>query len=95
MAAQGETQGGRHQLALKARRELSVAGVQNVHSFDAGMMVLETDAGVLVVKGEDLHVLALDVENGTLSVEGLVHSLEYAGQTPARRARGLLSRLVR
>lgn len=95
MPGQAESPGSRHQLSLKARRTLDVQGVVSVHSFDEGLMVLETDEGALVVKGEQMHVLALDVEHGTLTVEGVIHSLEYGGQTAGRRARGWLRRLAR
>ncbi|HEY8486616.1 MAG TPA: YabP/YqfC family sporulation protein [Limnochordales bacterium] len=85
----------RHQLALKGRRVLDVQGVVSVHSFEEALMVLETQEGTLVVKGEQMHVLALDVEHGTLTVEGLVNSLEYGAQAPGRRARSWLRRLIR
>lgn len=93
--ADSPTQASRHQFLLKSRRQLDVQGVVSVISFDEGVMVLETDAGPLVIRGEGMHVLALDVQSGTMTVEGLIHSMEYAAQAPGRRARGLLSRLTR
>lgn len=95
LAAQGGLEAPRHQLLLRGRRQLEVQGVQNVQSFDATVMQLETDGGMLRVRGEDMHVLALDVENGTMTVEGFIHSLEYAPEGASRRARGWLSRLLR
>ena len=95
MPGQAEPAGSRHHVSLKARRTLEVQGVVAVHSFDDAVMMLETDEGPLVVKGEQMQVMALDVEHGKLTVEGLIHSLEYAAQTAGRRARGWLRRLSR
>ncbi len=95
MATQGALDPSRHQLLLKGRRQLEVQGVRNVQSFDPTSMQLETDAGVLWVRGEELHVLALDVENGRMAVEGFIHSLQYAPEGAGRRARSLLGRLLR
>ena len=40
-----------HQLALKGRESLSVDGVLNVESFDEHEILLETEEGMLVVRG--------------------------------------------
>ncbi|WP_324669139.1 sporulation protein YabP [Geochorda subterranea] len=85
----------RHQLALRGRQQLELQGIVSVESFDESLMVLHTDAGVLVVRGEGMQIMALDVEAGTMGINGTIHSLEYAQESPARKARGFLSRLVR
>ncbi len=85
----------RHQVILKQREYLAVEGVVNVESFDDQEVLLETDQGGLVVRGEGLHIRELNLENGTLVVEGLVASLEYLGELPAKRVRGLFGRLLR
>src|SRR5690606_18513079 len=68
----------RHQLTLKNRERLSVEGVTHVDSFDRQEVVLQTEGGVLHVKGEGLNVRELNVEAATLTVEGHIRSLEYA-----------------
>ena len=85
----------RHQLTMRQREHLAVEGVVNVESFDDQEIVLETDQGGLVVRGEGLHIRELNVERGTLVVEGLVASLEYLGEQPGKRVRGLFGRLLR
>lgn len=92
---QAPAQGVRHQLSLRGRQHLELQGILSVESFDEDQMILHTDAGVLVVRGEGMQILALNVEEGTMGVAGTVHSLEYAQESPARRARGFLGRLVR
>ena len=101
----GETQPGdrkatvlnrqRHQLTLRNRERLSLDGVTNVESFDQEEIVLETDAGQLVVKGEGLHIREFNVEATTLELVGKVRSMEYAEPSAAQKGKGLLSRLFR
>lgn len=85
----------RHQLTLKNRELLYVEGVTNVESFDDRQIVLETDQGGLVVRGENLHIKELNVEAATLTVEGVIATMEYLGELPGKKAKGLFGRLVR
>lgn len=85
----------KHALSLRHREALGVEGVLNVESFDDTEVVVETDAGVLFVRGEQLHIKELNLETGALQLTGQVHALEYAGDGPAKKARGLLGRLFK
>lgn len=84
-----------HQVVLRNRESLAVEGVVNLESFDDQEVVLETDSGVLLVRGDDLHVKGLNLETGSLVVEGFVKAIEYSGETPARKGKGLMGRLFR
>ncbi|HHV56100.1 MAG TPA: sporulation protein YabP [Firmicutes bacterium] len=85
----------RHQLALRNRESLSIEGVTNVESFDDEEVALETTEGILVVRGEGLHIREFNIEKATLSVNGLIRSLEYVTQGGEPKARGFLARLFR
>lgn len=85
----------RHNVSLRNRESLSLEGVTNVDSFDDEQVVVETDSGVLIVRGEQLHIKELNLEGGTLQLTGLVHALEYAGDSLAQKGRGLLGKLFR
>ena len=71
----------RHQLTLKARENLTMEGVVSVESFDENEVLLETDEGAMIVRGEGLQIKELNLETGTLGVDGLVRTLEYTGAT--------------
>lgn len=92
-----EDKGGRppHRIVVADRQQLEVAGVLNVDSFDDREIVLETEGGVLLVRGEDLHVRELNLEGGRLLVTGLIIALEYQGEGALGKGKGLLSRLFR
>ena len=80
-----------HHLILEDRERLSVSGVEDVESFDETMVVMLTSQGMLIVRGEGLHIEKLSLDGGDLKVEGMVESLTYEAD---RRGRGgLFSRL--
>ena len=85
----------KHQLSLRNREALQVEGVINVESFDNQEVVVETDAGMLFVRGEDLHIKELNLETGALGLTGFVHGLEYAGDSVAKKSKGLLGKLFK
>lgn len=87
-----ENMAGVHHLTLEDRERLTVSGVEEVESFDEATIVMVTAQGVLVVRGEGLHIEKLSLDGGDLKVEGLVESLTYEAD---RRGRGgFLSRLL-
>lgn len=55
-----------HKLMLTNRRTCTISGVCDVLSFDIHEILLETDQGMLMLKGEDLHVNRLTLEKESL-----------------------------
>ena len=53
-----------HKLVVNNRKTSMVTGVLDVLSFDLNEILLETEQGMLLVKGTDLHVNRLSVEKG-------------------------------
>ena len=81
-----------HHIILEGREELSVSGVEEVESFDENTIVMVTNKGTLVVRGEDLHIEKLSLDGGDLRVEGVVGSLSYEDEGSSRS--GFFSRLL-
>ncbi|NLG83547.1 MAG: sporulation protein YabP [Firmicutes bacterium] len=84
-----------HRLVLAERKRLSLEGVQNVAGFTTEEIALETTAGALFVRGRDLHLQLLNLDEGRMEVDGLVTSLVYAEEDLAKRGRSFLRRLLR
>lgn len=80
-----------HNLIMQNRRKLSLSGVQDVENFDEREVVLYTSCGKLTIHGVGLHMERLSVDEGDLTVEGTVDSLEYSAET--RGHSGFFSRL--
>jgi len=85
----------KHQLTLKARESLAVDGVVRVESFDENEVILETDLGGMIVRGDNLHIKELNLEAGTLHLDGTVHILQYTGETREQKSKGFMARLFR
>lgn len=67
-----------HKLMLTNRRTCTINGVSDVLSFDIHEILLETDQGMLMIKGDDLHVNRLTLEKGEVDIDGKIDSLTYS-----------------
>ena len=85
-----------HNLILENRKKLSVSGIEEVESFNEEEIILRTsEEGVLVIKGEDLHINKLSVDSGDVSIAGEVSAMDYIDRSTKAKGPGLLSRLLR
>ena len=75
-----------HKLELYNREKGVLTGVLDVISFDEHTIVLDTDMGLLTIKGKDLHVSRLSLEKGELDLEGNVDSLVYSVNESYRKS---------
>ena len=67
-----------HKVNLWNRNKGTITGVKDVVSFDVAEIILETELGMLSIKGNDLHVNRLTLEKGEIDVEGQIDSLAYS-----------------
>ena len=67
-----------HKIILNQRKNSSVTGVLDVLSFDLNEVLLETEQGLLTVKGNDSHVNRLSVEKGEVDLSGSIDSIVYS-----------------
>jgi len=67
-----------HKITLTNRKAGNFTGVLDVISFDISEIFLETEQGMLNVKGKDLHVNRLNLEKGEVDIEGVIDALSYS-----------------
>ena len=85
---------GAHKLVVNNRKTSLVTGVLDVLSFDLNEILLETEQGMLMVKGSDLHVNRLSL--GEVDLSGTIDSVAYSEVHPAAKTgENILSRLFR
>ena len=85
-----------HKISLFNRNNGIINGVRDVISFDLNEIILDTEQGILVIHGEDLHVTKLTVEKGEVELEGFVDSLIYSDNGSGKEERGgIMRRLFR
>lgn len=80
------------QILLKDRKYLSITGVKDVNAFTEENIILLLDASSLVIKGDNLHINKLNLEEGEVDVDGKVNSLQYIKETSDK---GFIKRLLR
>lgn len=85
-----------HKLILSNRRTGTITGVSDVISFDISEVLLETEQGMLMIKGADLHVNRLTLEKGEIDIEGRIDSLAYSEVTSyQKQGESLIGRLFK
>ena len=82
-----------HKLTMLNRNSMQMTGINDVISFDTNEIVLDTEEGLLLIRGQNLHVNHLTLEKGEVNVDGSVDSLVYSnGKKPAKTNEKGLSR---
>lgn len=65
-------------LVLENREKLSISGVIDVLSFDDQVVIVETELGLLTVKGENIRINKLSIDTSEVVVEGEINNLAYS-----------------
>src|SRR3954453_19313499 len=84
-----------HDISMKGRRLLDIAGVKQVESFDNEEFLLETVMGFLSVRGQNLQMKNLDVDQGIVSIKGKIFDIVYLDENQSEKAKGFFSKLFR
>ncbi len=79
---------------LENREKVTITGIKDVLSFDDEIVILESELGLLNIKGADLRVNKISVESGDVIVEGTIRAVEYSDKGPYQR-QGLMSRIFK
>lgn len=87
---------GKHRIIMNDRGTCSITGVSDVLSFDVSEVLLETEQGMLMMKGKDLHVNRLMLDKGEVDVDGRIDSLTYSESAGyGSKGESIFSRLFR
>lgn len=85
-----------HNIAFSNRKSGSITGVKDVISFDLKTIVLETEYGMISVKGHDLHVNRLSVEKGEIDISGTIDGVIYSDvNSYAKKGESVFARLFK
>ena len=85
-----------HRITLNNRKICQITGVNDVLAFDAEEIILDTEQGILTIKGFDLHVNRVTVEKGEVDIEGEINNFNYSSSSHSSKNSGsVLSRLFK
>ena len=65
-------------IILENREKLNITGILDVFSFDDQMIIIETELGLLTIKGENLKINKLSLDTSDFTVDGRISSLIYS-----------------
>lgn len=77
-------------IILENREKLTVTGVIDVLSFDDQIVIVETQLGLLTIKGEELRINKLSIDSLEVIVEGEIFNLGYSDANINKKNNGSL-----
>ena len=80
---------------LENRNKLNISGVLDVLSFDDQIVIVETELGLLTVKGDNLRINKLSIDTSEVIVEGDIISLIYSQKELDKKGEGFLSKIFK
>ena len=82
-------------LILENREKLSISGVIDVLSFDDQVVMIETELGLLTVKGEELRINKLSIDTSEVIVEGNISHLSYSEKNQEKSKGSLIGKIFK
>lgn len=85
-----------HRVIMEGRQKVEVTGVLDLLVFDETEVIMETSEGMLSIRGADLHMSNLSLEQGLIGLAGEIGELVYDEAGRAGKSKpGLMGRLFR
>ncbi len=84
-----------HNIFIESREKLNITGVLEVISFDENTIALNTELGGLILKGTNLHINKLNVDEGSLNIEGYIQTCNYTDKSTSKKSGGFLSNIFK
>ena len=83
-------------IILENREKLNITGILDVFSFDDQIIIVETELGLLTIKGENLKINKLSLDTSDFIVDGSISSLSYTNSDNlARKGQSFLSKIFK
>lgn len=82
-------------LILENRGKLSISGVLDVLSFDDQVVIVETELGLLTVKGDNIRINKLSIDTSEVIIEGDISSMSYTDKNVEKNRTSMLSKIFK
>lgn len=83
------------EIILKNRSDLHISGVKKLESLNQNELFVDTVLGRMTVKGSDLEMKHLDLENQVLIITGKIHLMEYLNRPKSEKEKSFLTKLFK
>ena len=82
-------------IVIENREKITISGVLDVLSFDDQIVILETELGLLNVKGDNLKINKLSLDTSEVIIEGTFLNLGYSEKNVQSKTTGLLNKIFK
>ncbi|WDV45547.1 YabP/YqfC family sporulation protein [Clostridiaceae bacterium M8S5] len=79
---------------LEDRKKLTVSGVEHVDKFNENIIVIVSTNGLITIKGENLNINKLNLDDANLKIEGQIDSIVYSNKS-FNSKKGLLKNMFK
>src|SRR5690625_6950961 len=82
-----------HNIQINNRKETEINGVKDIDSFDNEEFLIETVRGELVIRGQNLQLKNLKVDEGLVQIKGKGCGMAHVDEQQRGRARRLIRQI--
>jgi len=77
-------------IIVEDRENMTVTGVEQVESFNENTIILTTIKGGMIIKGENLNISKLNLDDGNVKIQGKINGINYSNKETPKNIMGKL-----
>ena len=82
-------------IVIQNREKTIVTGVEDILSFYDELVIMQTSLGMLTIKGQELKMNKLNLDNSELIIEGKTCAIAYSDAVDGNKKQGFMSKLFK
>lgn len=86
---------GSHEIKITDRSVMSLSGIKKINSFDNEEFLMESNMGIILLKGEKLEIIKLDTHDGNVKIKGKINNFTYIENTKKSKEESLIAKLFK
>jgi len=86
---------GSHEIKIIDRGVISLSGIKKINSFDNEEFLMESNMGIILLKGEKLEIIKLDTHDGNVKIKGKLNSFTYLENIKKNKEESLIAKLFK
>ncbi len=83
------------ELKMVDRKEIFLTGIKKIISFDNEEFLMESNLGMILLKGSSLEILKLDTKEGNVRIKGHINSFNYIDENTKKESEGFFTKLFK
>ena len=86
---------GNHEVKMTDRKTIFLTGIKKIVSFDNEEFLMESNMGIILLKGENLELIKLDTADGNVKIKGKINNLNYLEGKENKKQESLITKLFK